>query len=128
MRKISVEEFHSEIKAQGAAAKEDITFRCPVCGTLQSARDLIAAGAGEAFDDVEKFLAFSCVGRWTGAGPHRKDAPPGKGCDWTLGGLFQLHKLEVVTDDGEAHPRFEPAPPKEAAAHVAADKRQEGET
>ena len=26
----------------------------------------------------------------------------------TLGGLFKIHELEVVTPDGEHHPRFMP--------------------
>jgi hypothetical protein len=36
-----------------------------------------------------------------------------------LGGLISLHKLEVVTPDGEHHPRFEVATPDEAKAHMA---------
>ena len=48
----------------------------------------------------------------------------GKPCNWTLGGLFALHKLEVVTPDGEKHPRFELATPAEAQAHMAARVQQ----
>lgn len=106
MRRISVAEFHAEIKAQGASSVENVKFVCPMCGTEQSARDLIAAGAGSTLEDVEKYLGFSCVGRFTGAGSPR-NKPDGKPCNWTLGGLFKTHKLEVVTDDGKAHPRFE---------------------
>lgn len=95
---MTVEEFHAALKAQGTDRIEDVTFHCPRCKTLQSAQDLIDAGAGENMDAVEKYVAFSCVGRWSEE----------KGCDWTLGGLFGIHKLEVVTPDGEHHPRFEP--------------------
>lgn len=106
-RQISLEQFHAEIKAQKAPSREDITFICPMCGTHQSARDLIEAGAGQTFDDVEKYLGFSCVGRFTNAGSPRKK-PDGKACNWTLGGIFRLHKLEVIAD-GQHHPRFEVA-------------------
>lgn len=104
MKQVSLEEYQAEIKAQGKDRIEDVEFICPRCETKQCAQDLINAGAGTSFDDVEKYLGFSCVGRFT------KD----KGCDWTLGGLFRIHKLEVITPDGEAHPRFEVAA-KEAA-------------
>lgn len=107
-RRITVDEFHAEIRAQGAASIADVKFICPMCRTHQSANDLIAAGAGATFDDVEKYVAFSCKGRWLGAKTPR-DVPDGEPCNWTLGGIFQTHKLEVVTPDGQIHPRFEVA-------------------
>jgi len=97
METMTVDEFKEAIKSQNVPI-EDVTFECPRCKTLQSANDLIKAGAGKDFEEVEGYIAFSCVGRWT------KD----KGCDWTLGGLFQIHELEVITPDGEKHPRFKP--------------------
>jgi hypothetical protein len=87
-----------------------------MCQSIQSGVDLIAAGAGEDFDAVERFLGFSCVGRWTNAGPYYEKGSA-HGCDWTLGGLFQIHELEVVTPDGARHPRFMPVSPEEAKAH-----------
>lgn len=116
MKRLTVQQFHAEIRAQGATDRRDIAFKCPICQTIQSSRDLIAAGAGEDMDAVEKFLGFSCVGRFTNAGEHKRGAPAGNGCNWTLGGLFQLHKLEVVTDDGKVHPRFELASVEETTA------------
>lgn len=101
MKTMTLDEFKAAVKAQGVPI-EQVQFRCPKCGTAQCANDLIAAGAGDDLDDVEKYLAFSCVGRWN----------PDKGCNWTLGGLFQLHTLEVITPDGEHHPRFEPLSPE----------------
>lgn len=117
-RQITIEQFHAEIKAQNAPSREDITFVCPMCGTHQSARDLIEAGAGATFDEVEKYLGFSCVGRFTEAGSPRKE-PDGKPCNWTLGGFFRLHKLEVL-HEGEAHPRFEVAAHPKIARRAAA--------
>jgi len=118
MRRLTIPEFHSELKAQGVASHENFAFKCPLCQTVQSGRDLIDAGAGATFDDVEKYVGFSCVGRFTNAGSPRKK-PDGKPCNWTLGGFFQLHKLEVVDEDGRVFRRFEPATQAEAQAHAA---------
>lgn len=117
-RQITIAEFHSELKAQGIASHEDLAFKCPLCQTVQSGRDLIDAGAGATFDDVEKYVGFSCVGRFTNAGSPRAK-PDGKPCNWTLGGFFQLHKLEVVDEGGRVYRRFELATPAEAQAHAA---------
>lgn len=118
MKQMTLDEFHAAFRAQGAASREQIAVVCPLCGTVQTAQDLIDAGAGKTFDDVERYLGFSCVGRFTGKGSPRK-VPDGEACNWTLGGLFSLHKLEVVTPDGALHPRFEAATPEQAKAHVA---------
>lgn len=104
---MTLDEFHAALREQGVP-HEKIKLVCPMCGVAQSANDLIAAGAGKTFDEVEKYVGFSCVGRWTGAGSPR-NKPDGKPCNWTLGGLFKLHKFEVVLADGSRHPRFEPA-------------------
>jgi hypothetical protein len=117
MKTMTLAEFHAALNAQGVSGREHLAFKCPICGTIQSGNDLLTAGAGTDFDAIEKYLAFSRVGRFSGAPAHRNDADPGRGCDWTLGGLLKLHKLEVITDDGKRHPRFEPATPEEAQAH-----------
>jgi hypothetical protein len=106
IRNISIEEFHAQLRDQGVSGKQHLAFRCPMCATVQSAASLIKAGAGENFEQVERFLGFSCVGRFTRAGSPRK-APDGQPSNWTLGGLFRLHKLEVIDTDGKAYPRFE---------------------
>ncbi len=98
MKTMTLEQFQAAIKAQGMKRVEDALFRCPHCDTVQSAQDLINAGAGNSMDEVEKYLAYSGVGRWSND----------KGCAWTLGGVYQTHELEVITPDGEHHPRFEP--------------------
>lgn len=113
MEVITLDEFLARLKAQNVPRRH-LALKCPICSSVQSFNTLIAAGAGETEDDVEKYLGFSCFGRFTNAGPHEKDAPAGRGCDWTLGGLFRLHKLEVETPDGKRHMRFEVASPTEA--------------
>lgn len=112
---IPVEEFHRRLKAQGVSSREHVALKCQMCGTVQSATSLIRAGAGKDFASVERFIGFSCVGRFTGAGAPRKE-PDGSPCNWTLGGLLRFHKLEVQTPDGERHPCFEVATPEEALA------------
>jgi hypothetical protein len=107
MKEMTLAEFHAAIKAQGVP-REQAKFVCPMCGTAQCAADFIAAGAGATFEEVEKFIGFSCVGRFTGAPGPRKE-PDGQPCNWSLGGLLRLHTLEVVTPDGKHHPHFEPA-------------------
>ena len=109
MKTMTIDEFITALKNQGVP-QNHVALKCPICGAVQSADDLINAGAGDTFDAVEKYLGFSCVGRFTDAA----------GCDWTLGGLFQCHKLEVVTEDGKRHPRFEPVSADEALAHMQA--------
>ena len=123
IKTMTIEEYHAALKAQGTKDRADLVMICPMCGAPQTGNDLIRAGAGKTFDDVEKYLGFSCVGRWTGAGSPRKH-PDGKPCNWTLGGLFRTHTLEVVTPDGEKHPRFEVATPEQAQAHLANAKAQ----
>jgi hypothetical protein len=116
---ITMEEFRSRVRAQGVP-REFWAFVCPICGTVQSAEDLCRTGAGDSFKDVTKFLGFSCVGRFK---PQGKDAftgkhIPGDGCNYTLGGLFTIHTLTVVDDDGKEHPYFAIATPEQAQAHM----------
>lgn len=121
MKELTLEDFRAELKAQGVE-RDDYAFKCPMCGTIQSARTLIAAGAGADFDAVQGKLGFSCVGRYSGAKgwpSESKEKNPGQGCNWSLGGLLQMHKLQVVTPDGQKHPHFEPATPAEAQALAA---------
>lgn len=119
MKTMTLAEFLAALKAQGVPSPRQAFLVCPMCGTLQNADDLIRAGAGTTFDEVEKYLGFSCVGRWTHGKPPPVEKGTQVGCDWTLGGLFQTHELEVVTPDGTKHPRFMPATPEQVREHVA---------
>lgn len=100
MLTLTLDEYLSALRSQSAVL-EEIYFICPRCKTYQCGNNLIAAGAGKDFDEVEKYIGFSCIGRFDSS----------KGCDWTLGGLLQIHKLEVITPDGKRHPRFLPISP-----------------
>lgn len=117
MKTMSLDEFKAACLAQ-APTNEQLVFRCPMCGTLQSGQDLINAGAGKTFEEVERYLGFSCIGRFTGAASPRAQQD-GQPCNWTLGGLFKMHTLEVVTGDGKHHPHFDLATRSEAEAHWA---------
>lgn len=117
IQRITVEELHTRFKAQEVGERRFIAVKCPICATVQNMQSLMDAGAGETEDQVERYIGFSCVGRWTNAGEHKRDEPPGRGCNWTLGGLFKLHKLEVQVDgEPEARPYFEVATMEEARA------------
>ena len=113
MRSITFDEFHAETATQGVTA-EDVAFRCPKCGTVQSARSLILAGAGSTLANVGHLVGFSCVGVWTNAGPYEPGTPPGKGCDFKFGPERGLQQLEVRFDDGSCFAFFEIAKPEEA--------------
>lgn len=79
-------------------------FKCPRCGHVQSGNDFIAAGIKYWQD-----CYTDCIGRYV----------KGVGCDWTLGGLFQIHKLSVLKD-GRVFPVFElaDADPKNVQAII----------
>jgi hypothetical protein len=116
VKTITLEEYHSALKAQGTKEHGELVMICPMCGTMQTGNDFIRAGAGKTFEDVEQYVGFSCVGRFTGAKSPRKE-PDGEPCNWTLGGLFQCQKLVVVLPDGSRHPRFEVATLEQARTH-----------
>lgn len=102
---------HQEFEAQEVPPKHR-AVKCPICKTIQSMHVFKKAGLDE--DHIEKVFGFSCIGRFTNSGPHKQEYAPGRGCDWTLGGLFQLHELEIVTPDNAIHRLFEIASKDEA--------------
>ena len=95
MRTVSFSDFSEEAKRRFGNDPNKWKFKCPHCKTAQSAEDLLAAGVPD--DDVWKYAGFSCIGRF--------DAK--QGCDWTLGGLFQIHEVEIETEDGKKHRHFD---------------------
>lgn len=119
METIELAELHRRMKAQGVSGREHVAFRCVVCGTIQSVASLMRAGA--AVEAAERAIGFSCEGRFNGAGPWPRDptkraARTIRGCDWTLGGLFTIHEVEVLHEDGRRSPVFALATPEEAQA------------
>jgi hypothetical protein len=100
-------------------------FQCPACGHVQSAAELIAQHPELDTARLDGHAYTSCAGRLLPAvmsppkkarGPKRlAGAPPSKrvvkkaprpdpavGCDWTLGGLFSIHALEVLHPETKA--------------------------
>jgi len=67
-------------------------FVCPSCGHVASTNDYHQAGAPSGA------VAFSCVGRWTGATREFGQSGPGP-CNYAGGGLIRINPV-VVTDDG----------------------------
>jgi hypothetical protein len=114
MERITLAEAHTRFKAQGVSDHKHIAFVCPICGTVQSMASLIAAGANP--ETVERFVAFSCEGRFSNVGPWPSDKDGSakaerrraiRGCNWTLGGLLRLHRLEIeLPDSAEPRPTF----------------------
>lgn len=122
VEKISVDELHARMKAQNVTARKHVAFICPICATVQSITSL--ENAGSTAEQAEKLIGYSCEGRLSNAGPwparddksqKAKDRRAIRGCDWSLGGLFSLHKLEVLTDNGP-QACFELATPEQAQA------------
>lgn len=114
MKTITQAEFTSEAKRKFGDNVREWKFVCPMCGTVQSVQQLLDAvlAAGGKKDDVHGYIGFSCIGRFTGQGDAGISAKNrgekwDKGCNWTLGGLFRCHNLEVVMEDGHKRPTFE---------------------
>lgn len=64
-------------------------FVCPKCKTKQTINDFVEK-TDVPLEDIPGYIAFSCIGRFNEY----------IGCDWTLGGLLQIHELEIELDDG----------------------------
>lgn len=74
-------------------------FKCVMCGHVQTAKDFVDAGVTP--ESAAAKVYYSCFGR----------VVKGQGCDWSLGGLFQFHKVEVEMPDGSKTKAFEFAEP-----------------
>ena len=112
---MTFDEVRAAFNAQGVHPA-DYAWVCPVCKTVQSARDFAAAGVSA--DEANSQVGFSCIGRWR-LGWVGWERAFGQGCDWTLGGQLQIHELEIVDEDGRKHPYFAIATPDQAQEHAA---------
>lgn len=115
---MKVADFRAALKAQGVPPQH-VAVICPACKTVQSKADFVAAGMTE--EKAEGYIGFSCLGRFTGA-PGPRAEPDGKPCNWTLGGLLQIHDLVVIDNDGTRHRMFAVATPEQAQAHMKGGK------
>lgn len=97
-RRIEHKDWIAEGKERFGDDPMEWRFQCVRCGHVQTGRDFMEAGLSK--EDAKARMYFSCIGRVNGGE---------SGCDWSLGGLFQLHTLEVVDEEG-VMPVFEFAP------------------
>lgn len=105
VKEVTIEEFMAEGNLLFGPHPKDWKFKCVRCKTVQSMEDLVAAGASP--EEAEGLIGFSCIGRLTGAGEMKEGEGPGRGCNWSLGGLFQLHEKAVLMPDGHKRRVFE---------------------
>lgn len=107
-RTITLAQFKTELQAQDVP-REHFAVKCVQCGTIQTRQDFVDAEIHPTIEESHRHWGFSCIGRWV----------KGVGCDWTLGGLFTIHTLEIIPEqEGEKpFPCFEPASREEAQAH-----------
>ena len=103
MKTYQLEEWKQEGRERFGDDHRQWQFVCPSCKTSQTIQDLIDAGVDES--EVEGYMAFSCIGRFSES----------KGCKWTLGGLFQIHEAQVETESC-MRPVFVFAEPSEVVA------------
>lgn len=95
LRTLTEAEWRAEGRALFGADTSAWRFVCPACGHVASVRDWQTAGAPDGA------IAFSCVGRYTGARRDIFDKGPGP-CNYAGGGLFLLNPIVVVHSRGES--------------------------
>ncbi len=80
-------------------------FICPACGFVQSV-DTFRGLTDLADDQIEKYIGFSCVGRWLKEGEPREAFGRGLGpCNYAGGGLIGLNRI-AVEHEGKVTPVF----------------------
>lgn len=101
MRTITYEEWKTEGARRFGEDAMSWRFACPACGHVACVGDWKQAGA------PESAVAYSCVGRWTGAADDKTFGKTGGPCQYAGGGLFRLNPVKVTTSDGNEHAVFE---------------------
>ena len=89
---VTLEEYQKSVISRGS--RNDIKFKCPVCGGSQSVNDFKKLGLED--DKIDTVFYFSCIGRW-----NEGKNLDGKKCDYTSGGLFTLNHLFVEHEDSK---------------------------
>ncbi len=104
---LTKEEWVAEGQRRFGPAVSRWRFVCPSCNHVASVADWIEAKA------PEEAVAFSCIGRWTGAPGSNTFGRAGGPCQYAGGGLFKLNPVLVVDENGKDHQVFafaEPVP------------------
>lgn len=90
---IQISKWRERGKLLFGESPENWRFKCPRCGESQT----LAEFRQNKIENPEGKFYFSCIGRWV----------EGRGCDWTLGGLLQIHRTEVIDEEGSVFRVFE---------------------
>jgi len=80
VRKVTLEEWRAEAERLFGKDPMKWRFKCVSCGHVQCGEDFKGI-----VDKPMDHVFYDCIGRYK----------EGVGCDWTLGGLLGIHKLEV---------------------------------
>lgn len=99
--KLTFETWRAEGERRFGPDRLQWRFVCPCCGHVASAKEWVDAGG-------ERMVAFSCIGRVTGAKREAFDRYKRPGpCNYAGGGLFALNPVTVLDPDGgEDHHLF----------------------
>lgn len=93
VKEIKLQDWKKQASEKFGSDKKNWEFKCPSCGETQTLKEF----EDNNVEDAESKFYYSCIGRWV------KD----RGCKWTLGGLFKIHKTEVITPDNNKIPVME---------------------
>ena len=84
-KRISFDEWKAEAIRLYGRDERNWRFKCPNCGHVQCGKEVRERNPS-LIGTISDWITCNCEGRHT----------PGIGCNWTLGGLFQIHKVEVT--------------------------------
>ena len=96
MKKLSHREWINEAIELFGKDSKNWSFVCPSCGHIQSIKSVLEHNPSLDLKDVQNWIHYNCEGRYN----------EGNGCNWTLGGLFHIHKIEIIYN-GKNIPSFE---------------------
>lgn len=85
----------------------DWKFKCPVCETVQTARDFVNAGLSK--EEASSSIAIECIGRYLPVKQKaigEKKIIKGKPCNYAGYGLFRLNPVEIEMSDGSKQYAF----------------------